>query len=156
MRRFSSLCLATPDRPEPTLMFSPRQFVRIGGALLCLEPAVRVAARPPDVRKGFAFPDGAFKKERLCLTRERRSRELKGNRNGKPEAFRTSGGQAVAGNSISGLEIDDGYMASPPSTWTTCPVIYRASSDRRKQAMRATSSGSAKRDSGICSRIFAR
>src|SRR6267142_1795955 len=35
-RRFSSLCLATLFGPEPTLMFSPRQFARIGGAHLFL------------------------------------------------------------------------------------------------------------------------
>lgn len=30
--------LATPKLPEPTLMFSPRSFVRIGGALLFVFP----------------------------------------------------------------------------------------------------------------------
>ena len=147
--------LATPDTPEPTLIFSPRQFVRIGGALLCLDLPYELRLGRPMCGKALPFRWGHSKAKALPDQRgvaanskgfATESRRLSAHRTAKPQrAIRDYG-----------LEIDNGYMASPPSTWITCPVIYRASSDSRKQAMRATSSGSAKRASGICSKIFAR
>src|SRR5436190_15065478 len=45
------------------------------------------------------------------------------------------------------------YMASPPSTASTCPVMYAAAFEARKTAASATSSGSPKRPCGIWPRI---
>src|SRR5215204_2482661 len=42
------------------------------------------------------------------------------------------------------------YVYIPPFTARTCPVIYDASSDARKQTAAATSSGAPSRPSGIC------
>src|SRR6185295_11203216 len=51
---------------------------------------------------------------------------------------------------LSATAIPPSYMYIPPFTASTCPVIYDASSDARKQAAAATSSTEPQRPSGIC------
>src|SRR3954470_4503749 len=51
---------------------------------------------------------------------------------------------------LSATAIQSSYMYIPPLTARTCPVIYDASSDARKQTAAATSSTVPGRPSGIC------
>jgi hypothetical protein len=55
---------------------------------------LRLNAVAPDVRKGFAFPASYNLEVKLCLTNETQPRGKVGPE-GKPWAFRTSGGKAA-------------------------------------------------------------